>query len=954
MNSEQRHGTKRIALLLLTFLSLLYLGQGAIYWTRLSQLEAKIVDLSLTDERCDDVNCTATWSFVADGRFILLGHILRTHVITDVSTGQALVPISKVRGTSADSWASLRVYAVDPGKTYEIRATKYKSIKMGYFIGVLPRITNHEGILSIPDISPTISTISGLALAFILCAMFGSALLGGAASAFGRGRTRGALNVLAGAAFFAAISAFLSLGILDTLLPEGDARNKVLRVSALLALSLPLVSRIGWLQSGRSTVKLALAVILIAVTSLLCWPWIRGGATWAVVMGALTTAGVVSFSLMKHRTAALVWSTALIDSAKIFGIFTPSDYPPVYFANVAIFFSLAHVMGELGGYATISLAGVAYRRFRRDLVLNGIQSSIEAGDVEDSVARVTELRKILPDVADLTGAGRVTVTISLPLGRPITQSYDASTCETAVFDDGKIPGAVTLRCLVYGDEAMFESFEEFAQRVQVPRNPSLIDAGNFCAIPLRVNQTIVGTLMLTGFNDESIRRQKAASPASFMLEDRETIHLVAERISQSLSKLIVRDLNATATLSRTLQASIHKAIAASAGADDFLERFAFSVKEASGLLVMIHERSDDKGVAVTQAGINNEHWQFFVSQPFNLSMKSRPAYGPTVVAFRDGKSSYVKDIMEILNKMHPKTVEIMAAMQTMSVLAVPLKTLQRSFVITLMSSKKQGAADPAMVSVLEATEALFVAAVEVMSQKTSVLALGQLASRLIGDDEVREKILDAAKNQDLPTTIGSPRTSFLLLFDLAGSSDLSEDTEIKARAYGQFYDAVNRRCQEILGGLIRKTIGDAVIVTWDGTNVSIADNSNLLDNLCDVVSYSDEVAKSIGCKGSRAILHYGSYFLGLVGTQTFGQIDVIGSGIDEVCKMEGQMKTLRVRDRPAMLAISTVAVGHLPNLTSQSALEFGFVELTDAVPGKLSIQYAFLRGPVLAEDAYVA
>jgi class 3 adenylate cyclase len=259
------------------------------------------------------------------------------------------------------------------------------------------------------------------------------------------------------------------------------------------------------------------------------------------------------------------------------------------------------------------------------------------------------------------------------------------------------------------------------------------------------------------------------------------------------------------------------------------------------------------------------------------------------------------------------------------------------------------------VAVVEATEALFVAAIEVMSQKTSVLALGQLASRLIGDDEVRNKILDAAKSQNLPTIIGSPRASFLFLVDLAGSTDLPQDTETKARAYGEFYDAVNRMCLESIGGMIRKTIGDAVIITWDGTSQSLAHLPEMLPKLIAVAQYSDEIARTIGCKGARAILHYGHYFLGLVGTQTFGQIDVIGSGIDEICKMESKMKQLRVLGEAPLLALSTKAITQLPNLGSDEFRKLGFSALSTQSQGESSsLQIAQVFSSTGRRDEQVA
>jgi hypothetical protein len=952
MNTVSTRKTERIIVGALAFFAILYVAQGVIYWLRLNQIDARKVQLEQIGETCDKINCTAEWSFVAEERFVLLGHILRTHQLIDQRNQSEVIPVSKVRGTVADSWATLRVYTVEPGVRYTLRATKYKTIKMGYFIGILPRTTSHQGILSIPDVGPTISTISGLALAFLLMTLFGACALGGVSGA--TAENKGLLKNLAVAAAFSALSAFLSLGILDTLLPEGDVRNKVLRISALIGLTLTSLSSLKSLSGKRSQVFLPATIIVVGTLVLSFWSFFRGGATWAVVMGSLSVAGSFALFRFGFRLSAFIWSFAIVDSLKIFGLLTFADYPIFYFVNASIFVSLAHVAGKLGGYQTISLAGVAYRRFKRDLILRKIQETLEISASPDSIVRITELQGILPEISHLTGAAKVTITVSLPLGRPVTQSYDKRRGDVLVFDDGKIPGAVTLRCLVYGDQAMFEVFDDFALRVKIPQERGPSNSGHFCAVPLRVNQSIVGTLMLTGFDDQEIQRKKKQNARTFMAEERETIMLLAERLSQSLSKLIVSDLDAMTKISKTLQTSIRQSIAASDSGEDFLRLFAQSISTVSGLGVMIHEQLGDHGIALTHAGLSQEAWDFFRSHPFNLLPSERPAYGPTVVAFRDGKASYVKDIGEIADKMHPKTVAITNAMGAMSVLAVPLKTLQRSFVVTLFSWRDQGPADPGMLSVLEATEALFVAAIEVMSQKLSVMALGRLASRLIGDDEVRGKILDAAKDSSLPTIVGSPRSSFLLLFDLVGSSSLGGDTEEKARSYGRYYDAVNEMCQKVLGGKIRKTIGDAVIVTWDGTGRSISDQATLVADLKDVAHYADEIARSIGCKGARAILHFGQYFFGLVGTQTFGQIDVIGSGIDEVCKIEGRMKSVRIDKQTLLLAVSKIAAENLSEDARTEIVRTGknIPNPEDQRDGKLEL-FAYVN-PVPAGGRHVA
>lgn len=927
---------RRTTLMALFALSLLYIGQGVIIRLKLAQLDADRVELEQVSESCDGHDCTATWALTPAHQFLLLGHILRTHRVFESQTGREVHPISRITGTVADAWVRLRVYAVNPGSSYQVIATRPQATRLGYFVGILPRTTNHDGILSVPDIGNTVAMISGLLLASILLVVFSSALLGRSLPSPTRGQEQRTLNVLAISAIFASLAAFISFGFLDTLLPEGDFRTKLLRISTILSLSLPIVAQARWISSSQPILRSVLAATLIVLGALACWPWVRAGYTWAGIMTALIVVGAVAFIRMRLWLAAGIWALYIFDAAKIAGIFQIYDHPPIYVGNVSIFLGLTLVAGDLGGFATIAMAGVAYRRFKRDLVLAAMQQAVERSSELDSVARLSGLRAQLADIAALTGAGQVTMTISLPLGRPVTLSYDRGREESHVYDDGRIPGAVTLRCLVYGDEAMFESFDEFAARLRLPQRPQYLDSKYFCSVALRVNQTIVGTMMLTKFADDAIARLQVANPLDFLQEERETIVLVGSRLSQSLSTLMVQNLDATTSLSRELQTMVRGDIAGANGIEDFLARFAASISRSVRVKVMIHERVDDRAMLCSSYGLTPAEDGFFDSNPLNLAKDAAASYGPTVVAFREGKSSYVRDIGSILDLLHPKTQTILRAMAATCIGAVPLQAADRSFVVTLVSSPDLPVPDPASIAVVESTEALFVAAIEVMSQKASVFALGRLASRLIGDAEVREKILLAAKADDLPTIVGSVRESFLLLFDLAGSSELPDETESKAKAYGLYYDAVNRAALQILGGAVRKTIGDAVIITWDGTDIRLSEDSDILPKLMKLVALADETARSIGCRGARAILHFGKYFFGLIGTQTFGQIDVIGRGIDEVCKIEAHAKHVKVAGQATQMAISPQAVAMLPLLHTLDYQQHGF----QAVPGDDSERFA--------------
>ena len=430
--------------------------------------------------------------------------------------------------------------------------------------------------------------------------------------------------------------------------------------------------------------------------------------------------------------------------------------------------------------------------------------------------------------------------------------------------------------------------------------------------------------MLTGFDDEHIR----STISNQQIDDaKETGRLLIDEFSKSLSKAVLGDLNVTSSQSSSLLSSIREMIAGSGSASEFIWKYCEAVSSVTGMRVALHQQVEQKAFAMAHHGFMDWEWDYFSKVPLNLD-PTKGHLGGTVVAFIEGKSSYTKDWREISDKLHPRTNQIFEEIQVKSILAVPLKCGMERYVVTMLSHASESPKDSGTMKIVESTEAIFDAAMTVLEQRTSVVALGKLANRLIGDDTVREQILSAAKEPTLPTTIGSPRTSFLLLFDLVGSTDFVGDAEAKARSYGVFYDEVNTAVHRHLGGKIRKTIGDAVIATWDGTTVNLAERPNLLVDLANVSQIADSIAKNVGCKGSRAILHYGDYFFGLVGTASFGQIDVIGRGIDEVCKLEGIAKQLSEPGQRLAIGISVGAASRLPLIQDGELESLGFKKIS--------------------------
>lgn len=928
--SFQEKRVKTFIYLAIGSVLVLFLSQVFFLHLRFHLLNAEKEVLTLKEEVCDASNCTGKWELTPKKKLLLLGHIMRTHKLWDLRNNQQVLPISRVRGITADSWSGLRVYSVEPGETYVLEATKPKAVRMGYFIGILPRSSDHEGILSVPDISPTIATITTLSGFGLLGLLLFAAFLAPKSGADAR-KNRDDLMAIALTSVAAAVVALINSGLVDSLMPDGELRSRILRTSFLIAaFGYPLFGLVR--NSFKENIYTLLFVVLsIAVIVNSFWSSLRAGIPYILAYSFCIVSLAVFYWNRNHKMLTILLLVCIWDPLYMSGFVSSLDIPPMYLLSLGITSCSSIHLANIGAVSVISLASRAYSRFTRDLVLKDVSQILNPGGVDQTQDISTRVQQILPKLASIMGANRVSVLINLPFARPITHSFLASQQKITTFDDGKVPGAITIRALVYGDEAWFETIDSFVSRLDIKQPRLHQDSEYLCIAPIRVHESYAGVLMLTGFDDEHIR----SIISNQQIDDaKETGRLLMDELSKSLSKAVLGDLNVTSSQSSSLLSSIREMIAGSSSAAEFVWKYCEAVSSVTGMRVALHHQVDQKAFAIAQHGFMDWEWEYFTKVPLNLD-PTKGHLGGTVVAFIEGKSSYTKDWREISDKLHPRTNQIFEEIQVKSILAVPLKCGSQRFVVTMLSHTNEPPKDSGTMKIVESTEAIFDAAMTVLEQRTSVVALGKLANRLIGDDTVREQILAAAKEPTLPTTIGSPRTSFLLLFDLVGSTDFAGDAEAKARSYGVFYDEVNTAVHRYLGGKIRKTIGDAVIATWDGTTINLAERQELLSDLVNVAQIADSIAKNVGCKGSRAILHYGDYFFGLVGTASFGQIDVIGRGIDEVCKLEGTAKLLSSSGQRLAVGISVGAASRLPLLQSHELVSHGFKQVLQET-GQLS------------------
>ena len=936
-NTRMTSGIIYATILLITSL---HIGQGLIVHLRLNWLSAEKIQLNEIRNSCDDRSCEAEWEFEAKHKLSLLGNIMRQHSLSALPSGKTIYPVSHVRGTATDSWRNLRVYPTQPGVTYKLVAKKPAAVKMGYFVGILPRSSNHEGMLSIPDVTPTVSVITTLAGFGLLWLLAGAAFLAPRAG-LGARRERGELISFTFSGITVVLATAMASGIFDSILPNGELRSRILRTaiisSTVLPISYILFARFVKISAFIFCISGVSSVVLLVNTN---WDFIRAGIGY-ISMYSLTMFLLSCLLLYKNKKmAAGVILLALWDPLFMTGMQPFSDIPPMYLFQPVLVGAFNLIFADLGAVSVIALASKAYQRFTRDLILKQIDSQLELSPGQNAEFLSESIKQTLPMIAQLTGAGRVSVLLNLPSSRPITHKFMNDRFET--HDDGKIPGAVTIRAFVYGDCAWFEPYEEFSNRLDLPKNLKTRPGKEYvCIAPIRVNHTNMGVVMLTDFDDEHISRSIKTGAIE---NDRESALLLIDTLEGAFSELVIHNLHNGLDQSTELMAKVREAISIASSQQEFLSLYCTALRDVTGLMVMIHQKIDDKGLLVSQSGLPNQFAGTFIDSPLNLSAGAKKAYGSTVTAFREKKSSYLKDWEEIAEKLHPKTCDLFSNIDAYSILAAPISSSDRLYVVTLISSRSQGARDPGINSLIESTEAVFDAAMTVLEQRSSVLALGKLANRLIGDDDIRDQVVSAAKEDQLPTIVGSARTSFLFLLDLVGSSYFEGNAEEKARAYGNFYDQVNVFAQNLLFGKVRKTIGDAIIITWDGSGKPLATQNGVVNRLMQLTAFAEQVAIEAGCKGVRSILHHGDYFFGLVGTSSFGQIDVIGRGIDQVCKLEGSMKTFSSGQRTKSEGSKKVP------LTIKMSVSHAAFEKLDRVPMAEWLECGFESIDMLKRD----
>ena len=372
------------------------------------------------------------------------------------------------------------------------------------------------------------------------------------------------------------------------------------------------------------------------------------------------------------------------------------------------------------------LAARAYHRLTREILLSEMSATLSDKATIDESFASKAMKDCLPLVSKLTGAKQVSILLNLPFSRPITHSLQVSQGTHDIYDDGKILGGFTLRSFIYGDQIWYEPVEDYAKRTGTAVAAKYSGAKYFCISPLAANQTNIGVIMLTNFDDEKISQLIKSGGIE---EERTTMRMLVDCLAGALSERVIWNLSSQSQQTAALMDRVRSEIHGAGSKQDFLTKYCEALSLIADVSVMIHQKVIDRGVAIAHAGLTDEAWQHLVELPFNLQTDGNVSFGPSVVAFRERKSSYVKDWTEIREKLHPRSVSIFENyIDARSLIAVPISNGTELYVVSMLSSKKDEPKDPGLIKLVESTEALFDAALTLIEQRQNLVALEAAAA----------------------------------------------------------------------------------------------------------------------------------------------------------------------------------------------------------------------------------
>jgi hypothetical protein len=879
--------------------------QGPVLTARLKALGCTVLNpQKKVATHCVDGVCRDSYALAHTKRFLVVGHIVKTHSVFDSVSKKEIYPISGTKSLPEDKWPELFVYDAKDVGNVNVEVSYPENSAYNGFSGVYPRECANEGVIRAITMPSVMTSFSKVLLAtLVLFAFFAARIAGGGVE----NRYQDSFEYLSICFSVYILSFLLGDHFFDALKSNFRFSQDSLRTLGLVGILLPVFGVFGKKQGRILMIASVFVSLWISEYSRLS---ILGGLTPYRIAFPIFTLFALGLVLVRREIFSFVLLSPLIlDTLHIFSGIGLPDFPPIYWNIFVLGGWVAKTAWYQGAGELLPIAMRAAELIKTNFGFRAFSRSIDDLLPSDGVTEsrmYDALERSIRLIPKSVSCGRVSILLLPSEGAPVILTYDQKGDRFVRFDDGKVEGYIFSRLLIYKDFFWFRTIADLREdgHLKLEGTASLEDARYFCALPLMNGNSLVGAISLTRFDDKRLEDQSSGFREQLKLQ----IELVKNRLESLFQAINLSDLEKRNVRSASLLKSLDSIYLWSGDEKQFLHRVIMEIAISSKAVVLAFSRiSEKEAVLVDQVGLSAQELAGWTKTPLNLNKATGNKIGPFIVAFNESKSSYVKKISDVFEQLHPYSQELFKSMQAESVITVPVNFSDRQHIIAIISRKDIGVLSHSWLETIESLKPMIVASSHSLQRASSVEAYGKIASRFIDDEITRNSLLDLAKTGDLPATVGREMESILIVVDILGSSSLTDEPKRKAERYGEFYNSIGRIMKAKLGLAILKRAGDGVIIG----GILLDESGDLKESLIRATRDSIDAAKDLGFSGARVCVHFGKYFIGLIGTDSSGSLDAIGLGVDHAFKLEDAMKGWKAKGTICELGISAPAMAFL-------------------------------------------
>jgi len=654
--------------------------QGLFIKFKLNTIGASHIKLVEQNRQCENNLCRATYLFqnTNSAHYLLIGHIIRSFSLKNDEDNSSLNPISFSRSNIKENWTSLVVFDISNIKKVRIETEWPENALINNIAGVYPRVSNNEEILTVPSIGP-ILTIFSYTLFILIFIFFGFLL------------QLGKQETILDAAFYKSKFFFWSMSLtllidyiclsqyFDSLFPSAYFRNVVMMFFALNGLT---TLTLATTEFKKIKFLLPLVYILQLLVALNSRVSIGPIALYPLTLDFGIATLFLTFLITKRWLFLVPALFLFCDFFRIIGFPIP-DYPPIYWNFSSIGTIFLFFIWDAGAKNIFPHILEILKNAQKDVLYNEFENHLKSLKLVNGQYLAGEIEKLLKLLSKILESNSVSIVVILNDQRPVTYIYRKENNIFKVFDDGKIVGKVLARTIHYKDNFMFSSIQEVMnKKIMVLEEKADYNYSKyFCCIPLVAGNVVLGAFSCTSFNEKEL--------------EVEAIKWSKKQNIQKISNLLVQFLHQSITLEKdNLDDKGSKLVefVNQTNREENIKNYIYNktkmIASELDLTVALFELGDgEDAYPVFIHSPNPEIVKAWLERPLKIVKHTTNRIGPFIVAFTEEKSSFIRDIDEIANMLHPHSVKLFEFSQTSSLITIPLFTIEKRRILVFMGTK---------------------------------------------------------------------------------------------------------------------------------------------------------------------------------------------------------------------------------------------------------------------------